>query len=384
MPASRLVEDVAAVLDPHVAGGDLVADLLDLVARLDGSSRGRSSKLRAAYPMVPSSLILGEPSSEYGEMTATPSSPATSSKNGVSASWTSGSVSPRSSWMTIQPLNPALGRVGLEVVEDVLGLTVGEREVRLEVGADGTPTDEPRTKTPMTQPMTTRQRWRKQVRANRASIGSTYHGWDNDEGTSGEDSVTGRPAVASVHGRRSDLDSGRDIGGERSDAQWSGSGPTQWCQAPRVSEFEEVRPAPPLRRYVHSYCGYRLAGFGPGIHVGLPSRASHGHPDHRRTTRLERPLDPTGPVERYDTLIGGTARRAGPRPSRRVPARHPAEPDPVGCPGAARGAVGRPGEHSLRSTRFSVAPPLRSTSAARRGTWPAGSPSSMTCSARSW
>ncbi len=31
-------------------------------------------------------------------------------------------------------------------------------------------------------------------------------------------------------------------------------------------------PAGPLRPYVDRYLGYRLAGFAPGIHRGLPSR----------------------------------------------------------------------------------------------------------------
>jgi AraC-like DNA-binding protein len=43
-----------------------------------------------------------------------------------------------------------------------------------------------------------------------------------------------------------------------------------------VAEFQEVmrtaRPAPPLRPFIESYVGYRLVGFPPGLHRGLPSR----------------------------------------------------------------------------------------------------------------
>lgn len=39
-----------------------------------------------------------------------------------------------------------------------------------------------------------------------------------------------------------------------------------------VSEQAVARPAPPLRRHVHRYVGYRMAGFPAGVHRGLPSR----------------------------------------------------------------------------------------------------------------
>lgn len=38
-----------------------------------------------------------------------------------------------------------------------------------------------------------------------------------------------------------------------------------------VCEYVVRRPAPALRAAVDHYCGYRLAGFEPGVHVGLPS-----------------------------------------------------------------------------------------------------------------
>jgi AraC-like DNA-binding protein len=37
-------------------------------------------------------------------------------------------------------------------------------------------------------------------------------------------------------------------------------------------EYVEALPAEPLRPYVDRYIGYRLAGFPPGVHRGLPSR----------------------------------------------------------------------------------------------------------------
>ena len=58
-------------------------------------------------------------------------------------------------------------------------------------------------------------------------------------------------------------------------------------------------PAGPLRAYVRRYCGYRMTGFAPGRHLGLPSRhltvvitidqplrvaASVGGPTHRLAT----------------------------------------------------------------------------------------------------
>ena len=44
------VEDVAAVLDPHVAGGDVVAELLDRVARLDELLEGAILEVQRGVP----------------------------------------------------------------------------------------------------------------------------------------------------------------------------------------------------------------------------------------------------------------------------------------------------------------------------------------------
>ncbi len=103
-----------------------------------------------------------------------------------------------------------------------------------------------------------------------------------------------------------DVDRGRDTGGGAVDAaERDATGPDATVVGATVSEFEEVRPAPPLRRYVHSYCGYRLAGFGPGIHVGMPSRHLTVILTIDEPLDVSGPIDPAGPVERYDTLIGG-------------------------------------------------------------------------------
>jgi AraC-like DNA-binding protein len=38
------------------------------------------------------------------------------------------------------------------------------------------------------------------------------------------------------------------------------------------SQYVTARPAPPLRAFIERYVGYRLSGFAPGVHRGLPSR----------------------------------------------------------------------------------------------------------------
>jgi AraC-like DNA-binding protein len=42
--------------------------------------------------------------------------------------------------------------------------------------------------------------------------------------------------------------------------------------AERRAEWVESTPAAPLRPYVRSYLGYRMEGFDPGVHRGLPGR----------------------------------------------------------------------------------------------------------------
>jgi AraC-like DNA-binding protein len=67
------------------------------------------------------------------------------------------------------------------------------------------------------------------------------------------------------------------------------------------------RPALPLRALVSGYDGYRLAGFEPGIHLGLPS------PWLTVILTIDEPLDIAAQAEprqapgRYDTLASGIA-----------------------------------------------------------------------------
>ncbi|WP_328442034.1 helix-turn-helix transcriptional regulator [Streptomyces sp. NBC_00444] len=42
--------------------------------------------------------------------------------------------------------------------------------------------------------------------------------------------------------------------------------------AERYEEWVAAAPAPPLRPFIERYCGYRLTGFPPALHRGLPSR----------------------------------------------------------------------------------------------------------------
>ncbi|WP_067178651.1 helix-turn-helix domain-containing protein [Microtetraspora niveoalba] len=72
-----------------------------------------------------------------------------------------------------------------------------------------------------------------------------------------------------------------------------------------TAEFVTKRPAPPLRRFVTAYIGYREAGGPPGRHRGLPS------PYLTMILTLDDPLvvavhpDPHTPPGTYDTLVGG-------------------------------------------------------------------------------
>lgn len=74
-----------------------------------------------------------------------------------------------------------------------------------------------------------------------------------------------------------------------------------------LSDGTRRRPAPPLRPYVRWYEGYRLEGFPPGVHLGLPS------PDLTVVLTLDAPLDVTcaaasgqGPG-RFTSLASGLA-----------------------------------------------------------------------------
>jgi AraC-like DNA-binding protein len=72
-----------------------------------------------------------------------------------------------------------------------------------------------------------------------------------------------------------------------------------------VSEHVVAAPHPALRRHVTSYTGYRMDGFRPGVHAGLPSRTitvvvSFGDP-----VDLCAMPDPGQPPGSFDALVGG-------------------------------------------------------------------------------
>jgi AraC-like DNA-binding protein len=72
-----------------------------------------------------------------------------------------------------------------------------------------------------------------------------------------------------------------------------------------VSEMVRQAPAAPLAPYVEQYVGYRLLGFPPGVHRGLPSRhltfmVSIGDP-----IDVVAQTDPKQPPERYRCVLGG-------------------------------------------------------------------------------
>jgi AraC-like DNA-binding protein len=72
-----------------------------------------------------------------------------------------------------------------------------------------------------------------------------------------------------------------------------------------VVEWVSRRPSPRLRPFVERYCGYRITGFPPGLHRGLPSRhltfiVSIGDDIH-----VVAHPDPAQSPQRYDCVVGG-------------------------------------------------------------------------------
>jgi AraC-like DNA-binding protein len=80
------------------------------------------------------------------------------------------------------------------------------------------------------------------------------------------------------------------------------SGPTE---AGVVHEFVTARPAAGLRHVVRRYIGYRLLGFPPGVHRGLPS------PNMAFIVSIDRPVDIVAQTDRaqppgsYRSVVGG-------------------------------------------------------------------------------
>jgi AraC-like DNA-binding protein len=65
------------------------------------------------------------------------------------------------------------------------------------------------------------------------------------------------------------------------------------------------RPPAMLRPYVESYVGYHYAGFGPGEHMGLPSRHLTFIISFDAPLELTQLPDGTRRTETFDTLVGG-------------------------------------------------------------------------------
>ncbi len=65
------------------------------------------------------------------------------------------------------------------------------------------------------------------------------------------------------------------------------------------------RPAPALRPYVERYAGYRMEGYGPGIHRGLPSHTLTLGVSMADPVDMARMPDPTQAPAAMMTLLGG-------------------------------------------------------------------------------
>ena len=72
-----------------------------------------------------------------------------------------------------------------------------------------------------------------------------------------------------------------------------------------VQEWVTRRPVPPLRLFVDGYIGYRLVGFSPGIHRGLPSRHMTFIISIGDSIDVVRQTDPAQRPERYGCVLSG-------------------------------------------------------------------------------
>jgi AraC-like DNA-binding protein len=77
-----------------------------------------------------------------------------------------------------------------------------------------------------------------------------------------------------------------------------------------VSEFVSRAPAAPLRPHVEGYTGYRMTGFAPGVHRGLPGRnLTFIVSLDRRVEMLAMP-DPRQRPDAMQAFVGGLATNA--------------------------------------------------------------------------
>lgn len=75
--------------------------------------------------------------------------------------------------------------------------------------------------------------------------------------------------------------------------------------AERVSQQVTGVPAPQLRPFVTSYVGYRMTGFPPGVHAGLPSRHLTFVVSFDEPVDLMAMPDHAQPPDRFGALVGG-------------------------------------------------------------------------------
>jgi hypothetical protein len=70
-------------------------------------------------------------------------------------------------------------------------------------------------------------------------------------------------------------------------------------------DWASARPAAPLRPFVDRYVGYRLAGFAPGVHRGLPSRHMTLIVSIGEAIDVVEQTDPRQGPQRYGCVLGG-------------------------------------------------------------------------------
>ncbi|MFE6360294.1 helix-turn-helix domain-containing protein [Streptomyces sp. NPDC057806] len=73
----------------------------------------------------------------------------------------------------------------------------------------------------------------------------------------------------------------------------------------RCAEWVSAAPVPALRPFVESYCGYRLAGFPPGLHRGLPSRHMTFIAGIGDDIDVVAQTDPAQSPQRYGCVLSG-------------------------------------------------------------------------------
>lgn len=72
-----------------------------------------------------------------------------------------------------------------------------------------------------------------------------------------------------------------------------------------VSEYVTAVPHPAVRQYVHEYTGYRLEGYAPGVHMGLPSGTLTFIVAFDNPLRLSLEADADGPTQSHWSMLAG-------------------------------------------------------------------------------